>query len=192
MGVTTSKDRNRAQYQLYEDPLHVRVNSLSLCRQSHQGQVPLPPHERSTSPVGHGTQSRGIQATRTADDPCELVFESTSQYEVVHSVSSPPRAQQASFGAAVDLDQHTPELSWICDPVARRKTSRTSFLRVAVEDDEVATLSMHVSLLSAASRKATLSLAYATSPEDLERILAERKRGNVSWSSALLGETHAE
>jgi hypothetical protein len=175
MGVTTSKDRNSLRYHLYEDASCVRVDSLALHRQLHaQGT----PHERSIS-QHHGHAQQGgqgqpvpcLQATRCPDDASELLFEVTNQQH-------PDGLASGVHLPLVDHDHL--ELSWICDPAARRKTSKTSYLRIPLHEGETTSLSFNVSLLKENIRSATVSLAYANSHEDLERILLERKRGNVS------------
>lgn len=173
MGITTSKNRNSVRYHLYEDPSSVRVDSLALRRHRHtQGK----PHERSISQQhGYihaqqgGQQAQCMQATRCPDDESELLFEVNN---LQHLDGLHPQQQ-------MPVDHDHVELSWICDPAARRKTSRTSYIRISLHEGETTLLSFSVSLLKETVRSATVSLAYANSQEDLERILLERKRGNV-------------
>lgn len=176
MGVTTSKDRNITRYQLHEDASRIRVHALSLCRQpsSLQGTA----HEKSTSQGGveHGLVPYRIDASRTPEDPAELSFE-IHQAGVADEDTN--ALQYPSATSAGHSESDHVHLSWISDPSARRKTSKTNFLRVAVCEEDTLSLSFDVSLLADTLRSSTLSLAYATSPEDLERILSERKRGNV-------------
>lgn len=177
MGVTTSKDRNITRYQLYEDASRIRVNALSLCRQPSPLQGAA--HERSNSQGGleHGHVPYRIDANRTPEDPAELSFE-IHQAGVVDEDTNALQYTSRAHPAGHSESDHV-HLLWISDPLARRKTCKTTYLRVAVCEEDTLSLSFDVSLLGDALRSSTLSLAYATSPEDLDRILSERKRGNV-------------
>lgn len=172
MGITASKDRNTARYQLYEAAPYARVESIRLVRQAH-GDHQVPAQDEWTSTAGQGIQPQQVQAIRDPDDASQIMFEVLSTESLAKSAG----VQHAVATSSAERDHH--ELSWICDPAAQRKTSRTSFLRVSSYEDEELILSVDVTLLQENVRSSTLSTAYAHSPEDLERILAERKRGNV-------------
>lgn len=122
-----------------------------------------------------------LEARRDPDDAGELVFEASSgtpslaKYSNAHHAHNDP----APPPPAASKERDRVELSWICDPAARRKTAKTSFLKISSYEDEELRVTLNVTLLQDTVRSSTLSIAYATSPEDLERILAERKRGNV-------------
>lgn len=178
MGVTTSRDRNAARYKLYEDHAKIKVNSLVLYKQSLLPLTSPAPHESAPSQVGHGVKKQCITASRTVEEPDELVFDSSSDSITDDFNANHGRAPQAAGAGVVNSD--CVELAWICDPTARFKTTRTSFLRVAVQEGEKTTIKFNLSLVLDALRSSTLSLAFANSPEDLDRILLERKRGNVS------------
>jgi hypothetical protein len=178
MGITSSKDVGQARYQLYEDHSRLQVNSITVSK--------LPSSQHTFADVsGSAPQLLDLQVTRAPDNSSELVFEANERHDTDRQdsgIGAQRRSSASGILAGYSAPDHL-QLSWICDPAAQRKTARTSFLLIALREDQELNVLFDVSLSDPTLRASTLSIACAASPEELGNILADRKRNNVCLCS---------
>lgn len=197
MGITSSKERNAIRYSLYEDAARFQLHQIA-CRWEYihthnrtlEGTVDQP--HKVTSTGQRPTSRRELVATKASHQSRELEFDNYVLNEATDNKDAPANADGLT-AISPRPDRHNNYddadhlargagvvVSWLCDPAAKRKTNNTSFLNIQASGDETLSIHFKGQLKDHTLKNSRFSIALTSSPEELDRVLLERKRGNVS------------